>query len=170
MRHVADLHHVAVAVGDRDVGEVRGFLHAPVRAQREIAQPLLHFSAGDLHVLRLQRGDELRCRQPDGVQLRGVDDDVDLPRASADDQNLSDAIERLEPAAKFLVGEFRDVADRRRSGKSDAEDRDGIGVDFLNDRRIGVLRQVAENRVDLVAHFLRGDIEILLQHEGDDDL
>ena len=37
--------------------------HAAVGAQREIAQTLLDLAAGDLDVLRLQRGHDLRSRQ-----------------------------------------------------------------------------------------------------------
>ena len=150
---------------DGDVGEFARRLHAAVRPEREVAQPLLDLAAGDLHVLRLQRADDLRGREADRGQFLGVDDDVDLARTAADDEHLADAADRLEPAAQSLVGELGDVADRRGAGERDGEDGNGVRVDLLDDRRVGVLRQVAQDGVDPVADFLRRDVDVLLEHE-----
>ncbi len=170
MGDVADLDHIAVRGRERDVGEISGRLHASVRAQCEIAQALLHLAPGDLHVLRLEGGHELCRGHADRGELGRVDHDVDLARTSADDEGLADPVDRLDPPAKLLVGELGDVPNRRRAGKGDAEDRNGVGIDLQNDRRIGVLGQIAQDGVDLVAHFLRGHVDILLQNEADDDL
>src|SRR5207302_8864127 len=112
-RYVADFDDVAVRGGERNVGEILRRLHAAVGAQREIAQSLLDFAAGNLHVLRLQRGHKLRGGQSNGGQLGGIDDDVDLARTAADDQHLADTVDRFETAAQFLVCEFGNVANRR---------------------------------------------------------
>ena len=45
-----------------------------------------------------------------------------------------------------------------------------IGIELLNDRRFGRLRQIAEDQIDLVANLLRCHIAVLLQKESDYDL
>ena len=83
----------------------------------------------------------------------------------ADDQHLSDAGDGLQPAAQGLVGVLGDVALDAGTGDGDGDDGDGAGIEVLDDRRLGVVRQVAEDGVDLVAHFLRGDVAVLLEVE-----
>ena len=61
--------------------------------------------------------------------------------------------------ADALIGAERHEHDRRR-----------LRVDFGDDGRVDALRQVAQHRVDLVAHVLRGDVTVLVELEGDRDL
>ena len=60
-----------------------GGIDAAERPQQQLALALLDRAAGDLDVLRDQRVAYLRNRQPVGVQLLDVDDDVDFPGAAA---------------------------------------------------------------------------------------
>ena len=48
-------------------------------------------------------------------------------------------------------------------------DRHRVGVLLLDHRRVGRFRQVADDGIDLGAHFLRGDVGVLRQVEGDGD-
>ena len=63
-----------------------------------------------------------------------------------------------------------DVADRLLRCHRDGENRRGIGILFLDRRLQDGARQLREDAVDTVAHFLRGDVGVLLEVERDDDL
>ena len=58
-----------------------------------------------------------------------------------------------------LVGVERDVEDRR-----------GVGVDLGDDRRVDVLGKMRKHAVHVVAHLLRGDVDVLVEDEGDEHL
>ena len=45
-----------------------------------------------------------------------------------------------------------------------------VGVELLNDRLFGGDRKIVDDQIDLVADFLRRDVGILLEQEGDEDL
>jgi hypothetical protein len=100
-----------------------------------------------------------------------IEEHVDLPLAPADELHLPDAVDRLEGAPQALVGELRRLADRVALRlQREVENRRRVGVELLDARLIDVLRQVGQDRVDLVAHVLRGDVDVLFEHERDDDL
>ncbi len=90
--------------------------------------------------------------------------------AAADDADLAHAADVLELLLDPLAGDLRDVAQGRGARNDDLQDGRGVGIEFLNDRRLGRFRQVAQNEIDLVADFLRGDVAVLIEQEADDDL
>ncbi len=83
---------------------------------------------------------------------------------------MTHTVGALETTAKNLVGVLSDVADRLLRGHCDGEDRCGVGVLLLDRRLQDRARQLRQNAVDAVADFLRGDVRILLEPEGHDDL
>ena len=96
---------------------------------------LLDAAAGDLGVLRLQRARDVGDREVVGAQPIGVEPDVDLARAAADDDDLADAADALELAAQRLVGVLGDVADRLVGRHRERQDRRGVRIELL-DRRL----------------------------------
>ena len=102
-----------------------------------------------------------------GAQAVGVERDVDLPRAAADDHDLADAADALELPAQRLVGVLGDVADRLLRRDRERQDRRRIGIELLDRRLVDRLRQQRQHAVDAVAHLLRGDVGVLLEQERD---
>ena len=131
---------------------------------------LIDAAAGDVGVLRLQRARDVVDRQVVGAQPIGIDPDVDLSLASADDEHLADAVGALEPAPQHLVRVLGDVADRLLRGDGDRQNRRGVGILLLDRRLRDRARQQRQDAVDAIAHFLRGDVGVLLEPERDDDL
>ena len=158
-----------VALLDDDVAELGDRLDAPARAERHLRRAGLDAAAGNLGVLRLQRARDVGDRQVVGLQPRRVERDVDLALASADDEDLADAVDALELAAQRLVGVLGDVADRlvgatRASVMTGAES----GSNFSTVGCWMFFGQERQDAVDAVAHFLRGDVAVLFEQERDD--
>ena len=107
---------------------------AAARAQRDRLRALIDAAAGDLDVLRLQRARDVGDRQVVGAQPIGVEPDVDLALAAAEDEHLADAVDALELAAQHLVGVLGDVADRLVRGQREAEDRRRVGIELVDAR------------------------------------
>jgi hypothetical protein len=65
---------------------------------------------------------------------------------------------------------FVGLAKVARRGYGDVQDGRCVRRDFLDDGRIGVLREFREDAVHLVPDLLRADLGILVEHElyGDD--
>ena len=99
---VADVRHAdrrAVHRRDDDVVELVGRVDAAQRPQQELGLALFDRAAGNLDVLATHRVADLLDRQPVGVQLLDVDDDVDFAGAAAAEIDLADAVDRLDRRA-----------------------------------------------------------------------
>ncbi len=105
---------MAVALADDDVAELGDGVDPAARPQRHRRGALFDAAAGNLGVLRLERARHVGDGEVVGAQPVGVDEDVDLPGAAADDHDLADAADAFELAAERLVGVLGDVANRRR--------------------------------------------------------
>ena len=143
-----------------------GRLDAPSRAHRDRLRALLDAAAGHVAVLRLQGARDVGDGQALRAQPLGVEPDVDLPLASAEHQHLADAVGALELPSQHLVGVLGDVAQRLVGGQRDGEHRRGVGIALLDRRLRDRPRQQRQDAVDLVAHFLGGDVGVLLQLEA----
>ncbi len=159
-----------VALVHDDVAEGGDGVHAAARTERHRGGALLDTAPGNLGVLRLERAGHIRDGQVVGPQAIGVEQHVDLPRASTDDDDLADAADALELASQRLVRVFGDVANRRVRRHGERQHGRGVGIEFLDHRLIDGPRQQRQHAVDAVPDFLRGDVAILLEQEGDDDL
>jgi len=56
------------------------------------------------------------------------------------------------------------------SASGEAHDGRGVGVHAIDAAAADRLRQLRQDAVDLVAHFLRRDVDVLVEQERDDDL
>ena len=86
------------------------------------------------------------------------------------DDDLADAADALELPAQRLVGVLGDVADRLVGRDRERQHRRRVRIELLDGRLLDGLRQQRQDAVDAVAHFLRGDVGVLLEQERDDDL
>ena len=82
------------------------------RAQGHRRRTGFDASAGNLRVLGLQRPRHVRDGEVVGAQPVGVERDVHLAGASADDEGLADTAYAFQLAAQLLVRVLGDVADR----------------------------------------------------------
>ena len=129
-----------------------------------------HIAAGHVGILAAQCRDDVVGGHVQRAHPVGVEPDADLPLAPAQDRHGADARDALEAFLDLSCRRMGQVARRHVARQHHREDRFGVRVDLLDDRLIGVLRQVAQREVDLVAHVLRLDVGIFAQAEFDDDL
>ena len=164
-RDVADAYRITVPHRDGNELERLGRAHPTISSEGEVAGTLLDLAARELNVLASEGGDDLGSRETETGELGGVDDDVDLPRSAAHDPHLPHAQDGLDLPPERLVGELRDVTYRSRAGKDEREHRRGVGIDLRDDGWIRVSRQIAEDAVDAIAHFLGSDVAVLFEIE-----
>ena len=146
-------------------------LDAAARAQRDrLRRPDRRGRPGISTFCACSARDDVVDRQVVGAQPIGVEPDVDLALAAAEDQHLADAVDALELPPQHLVGVLGDVADRLVRGERERQDRRGVRIELLDRRLLDRLGQQRQHAVDLVAHFLRRDVGVLLEQERDDDL
>ena len=159
------------AEGDGNVAEILdGFdftlgLHAEFRTVAGQCQ----VAAGNVGILAPDGGNHVIGGDVVGAQLVGIEPDADLPLAPAEDDDLADAGYALQALLDGLVGEFRQVTGRHVARQHHRQDRFRIGVDLLDDGLLGVLRQVAQREVDLVAYVLGFHVAVLAEAELDHD-
>ncbi len=154
---------MAVLLANDDVVELGDGLDAAAGPQGQRLRSLIDASARNLDVLRLQGAGDVIDRQVIGAQPIGIEPHIDLTLPSAEDQHLADAVDALELAAQHLVCVFSDVANRLVGAQRQAEDRRRVRIEAIDARLLNRLRQQRQDAVDLVAHFLRGDVGVLVE-------
>src|SRR5262249_41310581 len=146
---VADPNRVAVPVGNDQVVEFAGSLESSERAENEPARPLIDAASRHLEVLAHERLPDIVDREVAAGQALGVDHDVQRATAAADQAYGSDAADGFEPLLDLAPGDFRNLAEIASAGDGNRQHGDGAGVELIDDRRIGSIGQVGEDRVDL---------------------
>ena len=119
MADIGNANRRVVLRRDDDVVEILRRVDASERAQQELPLALLDGAPRDLDVLGDDGVAHLRHRQPVGIQLLDVDDDMDLAGAAAGEADLADAVDGLNRAGDLLVGELGDRAQAHRLGRDD---------------------------------------------------
>ncbi len=147
----------------------RDRLHAAARAQRHRLRTLVDAAARDLDVLSLQRARHVGHGQVVGPQAIGIQPHVDLALAPAEHGHLADAGDAFDLPAQDLVRVLGHFADRPVGGQREAEDRRRVRIEPVDARLLDGFGQEGQCAVDLVTHFLRGDVGILVQQEADRD-
>jgi hypothetical protein len=145
--------------------------HAAVDAQGDALGPRLEVAARRHQVLLLERGHHVDRREARRAQGERVHPHVDLTLTPADDRDLADAEDGLELARDLLVGDLGQIAQALPfTAHAEVEHRRGARLDLADDRLLDAARQLAQDRVHLVAHLLRRDVGVLVELEHDDDL
>ena len=83
---------------------------------------------------------------------------------------LADAADAFELTPQHFVGELGDVADRLVGAERETQDRRRVRIEPVDARLLDGLRQQRQDAVDLVAHFLSGDVGVLVEQEADHHL
>jgi hypothetical protein len=100
----------------------------------------------------------------------GVDEDLDLALAAADEVDAADAGDLLHALLDLVLGDLGEVADRQVAGEGDREDGCGAGVELGDHGRVDAAGQVALDGGDLVADVLEGLVAVDLEFELEDDV
>ena len=144
-------------------------LHPAQRAQDQLARALLDDSAGHLEVLPQNRLPHVFDRQIVRRELIGVDVDIDRPRAAARKKHGSHAGNRLQDFLDAVFGDLGHFPHVATPRDADGNDRAGIEVERVDQRRLHPLRQFVDDCRDFVPDFLRGDVAVFFQNEQHDD-
>ena len=144
---------------------------AAERAQRQRLRALVDAAAGNLDVLRLQRARDVGDGQVVGAQPVGVEPDVDLALRGRRARSTWPTPLTLSSCRRSdLVGELGDVADRLASAVTAMLSTGAASGSNFSTRGCSMVRgSSGSDAVDLVAHLLRGDVDVLLEQERDDD-
>ena len=129
--------------------------------------PVDEVAAGDLDVLTRDGGPHLIDGQAVGVEPVGVQQQLDLAPAIALQLDRPDVLQRLEHLLDLLVRDLGDLLLRSRPVDVELQNRRRVGILFLDLRRPGVARKLADDGRDLVADVLRGRLDVALEREGD---
>ncbi len=169
LAQIAQPHGGAVDVRDDQVVELARVRNPPQRAERPFSHAFVQAAAGHLGVLphhgiaNLQNG-KLIGRQPAGV-------DIHLHGAvrGAGDQHFADSVRRLDDVLHVPVGQHEELARRARSGNGQGQNRRGVQVALLHDRRVDARRKTVQRAGHGVAHVLNRGVDVAVQLECDDD-
>ena len=154
---------------DDHVFEVANLLDAAERPQDQFVRTLIDAPAGDLDVLGANGVANLIDGQAVGLKFVRIQPDLDLALPAADDLNRTDAANRFQPLLDLLVGNFGQFAKRPIAVDGNGKNRRSIEIDALDNRRVRIARQLADDGRNLVANFLRGDVGVLVEHELNDN-
>ncbi len=163
--NVAYLDGRAVDVCDDEFFHIARVGKTPERSQNQFTPPRLDVSARHVCVLSLQsvahRGDGkfVSC-QP----LR-IDPDIDRALQTTNDVDLADTFGTLELRTNDFVAVFGQLAKRSLTRKGDGDDRRTVVIEFSNDRRLHVGRQVADDRSDAIANILGRSVDVAIKIE-----
>src|SRR6187402_1633054 len=96
---------------------------------------------------------------------------MDLALPTTDDGDLAYAIDALQLPCDPLVGSLSQLAHADLfAANGQEQDGDGARVNLGDDRLINTRGELAEHRIDLVAHVLSRDINLFVEHKLYDDL
>ena len=169
-RDVAEADDIAGAIGDGDRPELARVGDLPHGADGQLLRPLRDAACRQLDVLLPQRRRDLGQGHVERPHDVGIETDLDLAIGAADQLHLPDAADALEPLFDLLVGNLREIAQRQVAAHRDLQDRLRAGVELLNHRRLGRFGERCRHERHAIAYFLGGDVAVLFEQEGDDDL
>ena len=138
------------------------------RAEIQLASPRIDPPAGNLRVLALQRFADLDDRQAVGRQPPRLDLDLHGTVRCAGNRHLADPARRLDDVLDIPIRHHVKFAAVPLAGNCQTHHRRGIHVLLADHRRIGARRQEIEHAVDRVAHVLRGDVDVPVDLERQD--
>ena len=153
-RHVTHADQTAVRLAQDEHADL---LHAPCLAQHaeaRLAGRILHRAGRDLHVLCAEAALHVRSGQIVGAQPHRIEPHIDLPQSSAQQRDLPHTTHAFKLPPQHLVGKLGDLAHRLVGHEGDVQNRRGIGIELLDDRRVHLLRQIGDDTGDAVPHFL----------------
>ena len=155
--------------GDDQVVEIPDTAHPAQRAHDQFARALVHAARGHFEVLLQQRRPDILDRQAAGAEFVDIDGHLHRARAGADHDHRADVRHRFQDLLDLPVHDVGDLLQIARRADTQRHDRHGIEIEFVDDRRVGALGQLRQNRVHLVAHILGGDVAVAFEEELDGD-
>ena len=178
--HVADARDAPVGiVPDDDIAELAGIDEAAQGLDIELkvaAAPgrrLVEDARGDLHVLRLQRADDLSGHEVARRDLVGVEPDPHRIVAGAEDPHITDAVELRQLVLHLQCRVIRDVElVARRVRRAQVDHHQHVGRVLLHDdtEPLYLLGKLRPRDSDAVLNENLCDIEIGAEGEGDREL
>ncbi len=165
---VAQLHRVRSARGDGDFVELRRIRQAAQGPHRQLAGALGDAAGRQFEVLLAQRVGHVGDRKPVGPHPLRIHPHPDLALQAAHQADLADSLDVLQPLLDLLVGQLGDLAQRPRPGNHQLHDGRRVGIELLDHRGLGRLRQIGQSGGDFIANFLGSHVAVLLQRKADD--
>ena len=107
---VFDLNLIVAACCDDNIVELLRLLDLADRADTCLSLPLVETAARKFNVLDPKCVRNFRCRYVVGTHLVRIDPDIYLPFAAADDGDLADTVDRLDPFLDSVFGDLCYIA------------------------------------------------------------
>jgi hypothetical protein len=167
---VADADGHAVDVLDDDVVELLDLLDPAHRAHAQLLGPANDAAPGGLDVFGADGPLHVLGGEVVAVQLVQVEHYVDLALAPAADVDRGDAVHGFQPAAHDLVGHLGQLAHAGIAAEGHRYHRVRVGVGLAHHRGKHVRRHLPHRAGGLFAHLFDRLGDVLVQHEGDDDV
>ena len=163
-------HRLPAEIRHDEFVEILHRFHATEGTDGELAGVLVEPAAGNFNILPVQRLAQVVNRQAVGAELFNVHGHLHRAGARSGQADRADIRHGLEALLDELVRDVTDLLQVARRGDTDRDDGDGVEVELVNDRRVGVRWQTGENGIHLVAHVLRREVAIAFQQKLDGDL
>ena len=170
LRHVGQLDGVTALVAEDHAGEVVDAVELQVQLDERFGGLADDEAAGELDML-LGEGlvDVLRC---DAVRRHACRQEIHADGAVAPpaQANLADAVDGLQPLLDGIERVLVELLLGAVALQGQPHDRLRVGFHLGHHRRVGILRQAAQDLVELGLHLVEGDVDVLFEREGDVDL
>src|SRR5262249_11589613 len=122
---------------------------------------LVEVAAGEFEILIGKSVEHVVDGEVVAAETIGIDVDVNLALRAAENSDLSDALGVFELLLDLLIGDEGDIAQRAWGADSDLEDGRSVRIELLDDGLLRGGRKLRHDQVDLLLHFLRGDVAVL---------
>jgi hypothetical protein len=166
---IAEAHRDAVALRQYQAAQRVEGMEFEVELDQVLGGLADDEAAGQLHVLGGEGvGDVLR-RDRQRRHALGQQVDADGAVAAAAEAHLADAVDGLQLFLDHVERVLVELLLGAVALQRHPEHRRGVGLDLGDDGRIDVLGQAAQHLANLGLHLVEGDIDVLLQAEGDVD-
>src|SRR5262249_13674024 len=169
-RDLAEQDLVIAGELDHDFAELFGGDKPRPRQHGELAVPAFEAARRQFDVLGAQGILDILDSQAIGSQPLAVDPDAHRVAALAQDRDVGDAIEVLEPVDDETVDVIGDLERRHAlAAERDIHDRLRVGLDLGDGRLVHLGGEVTTDPADAIAHVACGNVGIDAEAEADGD-
>ena len=166
---ILEAHRRAVAVGDDHFCQIVEAVEFQVELDQVFGLLPHQEAAGELDMLVGKGGVDILRGDLERGHSRRQQIDPDGAVAPSAQAHFAHAVDGFQALLDDVEGVLVELLLGAVAVQRQPHDRHGVGLDLGDDGRVGVLGQTAQHLVDLGLHLVEGDIDFLVQAEGDVD-
>jgi hypothetical protein len=138
-RDIAQIQRAAIPVTDDHAFQLDRIVVLEIELQQLLALRIDQVAAGQLNMLIAKRRSHVLDRDAKRGHALEIEVDPDGPGSLAADDDCADTIDGLEPFLHHRPRVLHQLLQRPVAGQRDPENREGAGLSFRDNRRLGLL-------------------------------